>query len=74
MAMNGTNLGNKIADDILIAGGGGVGLTAGESASVRAIWVTIATDITDHIDINAQILPGSFANGAGAVTGEGDIV
>ena len=71
--MNGTVLGNKIADDILVAGGGGVGLTAGEAASVRAIWVTIATDITNHIDTQAVISPGSFANGGGAVTGTGDI-
>jgi hypothetical protein len=73
MAMNGTALGNKIADDILITGGGGDGLTGGEATLVRNYWITIASDITNHIDVNAQILPASFTAGVTAVTGEGDI-
>jgi hypothetical protein len=34
----------------------------------------LAEAIVDHILNNAQILPGTFAYGAGAITGEGQIL
>ncbi len=71
MAMNGNTLGNKIADDVLAISGDD--LSAGEKTTVRSFWILVASDMTDHIDINAEITPGSFTAGGDAVTGEGDI-
>jgi hypothetical protein len=72
MAMNGDDLGDQITDTILALAEPDI-LTPGEEGTIRTFWKAIATDITDHIDTQAQILSGTFVAGGFPVNGQGDI-
>ena len=72
MALNGTQMGNEVADAILSMAGSPLNST--EQASVRAFWQAICTAIVDHITANGHALPGDFLDSlGGALTGTGDI-
>ena len=80
MAMSGTGMGNEVVDAIIAVSPGYGALSPAEQAKVRDFWRTICGAIVAHIQTNAklnfeaadiQVLPGSFANGAGPVTGTG---
>jgi hypothetical protein len=72
MALNGTQMGNEVADVVLAMGGSP--LNATEQDTVRAFWQAICTAIVDHITSNGHALPGTFIDSlGGAVTGQGDI-
>ena len=71
MALNGQDLGDQITDDVLAAAG--ADLNAGEKTTVRTFWRLITTDITNHFDTEADVLPGTFEVLGNPVTGIGEI-
>jgi hypothetical protein len=72
MALNGTQMGNEVADVVLALGGSP--LSASEQDTVRAFWQAICSAIVDHITANGHALPGTFKDSLGsAITGIGDI-
>jgi hypothetical protein len=73
MALNGTQMGNEVADAVLAQTFGGQ-LDASEQALVRQYWQVICTAIVNHITANGHALPGTFIDSmSGAITGQGDI-
>ena len=73
MALNGTQMGNAVADAILAQSLGGP-LNATEQALVRQYWQIICTAVVNHITANGHALPGTFLDSLGAaITGKGDI-
>lgn len=72
MALNGTQMGNEVADVVLAMAGSP--LSSAEQQTVRQFWQAICTAIVDHITTNGHALPGSFLDSqGGALSGKGDI-
>lgn len=80
MAMDGNGMGDEVTDAIIALSPGYNSFTNAEKAQVRAYWKAVCNAIVLHIQTNAKlnftaaevlINPGSFANGAGPVTGQG---
>jgi hypothetical protein len=72
MALNGTQMGNEVANVILSMAGSP--LNSSEQNNVRAFWQAICTAIVNHITANGHALPGTFKDSlGGSVTGEGDL-
>lgn len=72
MALNGTQMGNAVADYILAQAG--APLNAAEQATVRTFWQGICTQIVNHITANGRAVPGTFADSLGGpLTGKGNL-
>jgi hydroxyethylthiazole kinase-like sugar kinase family protein len=72
MALNGTQMGNAVADVVLAMGGSP--LSSAEQQTVRDFWQAICTAMVDHITTNGHALPGTFLDSLGSpITGQGDI-
>lgn len=80
MAMDGARLGTAIKNAFMALNPNGAGMTDPEKAAMEAYAQAIAgcvvDEIKDHADIqlaanDIPVLPGSFANAGGAVSGTG---
>jgi hypothetical protein len=72
MALNGTQMGNEVADVILSMAG--APLNGTEQNTVRAFWQAICTAIVNHITTNGHALPGTFLDGESRpITGQGNL-
>lgn len=72
MALDGSTMGNAVADFVLAQAGDP--LSDAEKASVRANWVGICTAIVNHITSNGAVNPGTFMDAESrAISGQGTI-
>lgn len=73
MALNGTTMGDAVA--IAVAGVAS-GITPGTPVTpdqLKAVWEAACTALVGRVQSDAVANPGTFANGAGPVSGLGTI-